>query len=175
MSIKSLKPNSNSTYKQGYFKPSKPEKYIGDPNQIIYRSAWEFKFCTWCDTHPNIKKWGSEPMPIKYMNPCKSFINGEFVAGISNYWVDFYIIVNKGQGEEKWIVEIKPKSQVPTQAQISKLAAQINEGNRTMKKIQRQNRELKTLLVNRAKFMAAKKFAEERGCKFTICDEFFLF
>jgi hypothetical protein len=175
MSIKSLRPNANSTFKQGYFRPTHPEKYKGDPNKIIFRSSWEHKFMTWCDLHPNIKFWASEGFSIPYLNPCKGFANGVFTPGLSNYWVDFWVIVDKGQGEEKWIVEIKPKAQVPTQEQLSRLAAQVNEGNKTLKKVQRQNRELKTLLVNRAKFIAAKKFAEERGCKFAICTEHFLF
>ena len=32
-----------ATYK-GFFKPKNPQKYNGDPTNIIYRSRWELKF-----------------------------------------------------------------------------------------------------------------------------------
>lgn len=174
--IKNLKPNQNSSFKQGYFKPTHPEKYRGDQSAIIYRSMWEHRFMTWCDIHPNIKQWASEPVGIPYINPCAKMINGTYYPAQHNYYVDFYITVEKDKGVlEPWLIEIKPGMQVPTTEQLLRLNKMINEGNKTDKKIKRYNHELKTLLVNRAKFLAAKKFAEERGCKFAVCDEHFLF
>ena len=173
--IKNLKPNLNGKYNQGYFKPTNPEKYRGDISQIIYRSMWEKKFCYWCDTHPNISKWSSEPVAIKYLSPCHKLVNGQYISGWHNYYVDFFITVAKEGSVQSWLIEIKPGMQVPTTEQMMRLSKMINEGNKTDKKINRYNQELKTLLVNRAKFLAAKKFAEERGCKFAVCDEHFLF
>ena len=65
MSIKNLKPSSNSGFVQGYYTPENPDKYIG-PTPIIYRSSWERKFCIMCDTKDNVLKWSSEPVQIKY-------------------------------------------------------------------------------------------------------------
>ncbi len=175
MNIKNLKPNANSQYQQGYFHVTNPEKYVGDPTQVIYRSSWEKKFCQWADNHPNIVKWGSENFSIKYFNPCSKLVNGQYVGAINNYYVDFFITIKKEDKLESWICEVKPKTQVPTTEQMNRLSKMINEGNKTDKKIKRYNHELKTLLVNRAKFLAAMKFAEERGMKFAVCDENFLF
>ena len=173
--IKNLKPNHNGNYKQGYFKPTNPGKYRGDPNQIIFRSMWEQRFMVWCDIHPNIVKWSSEPVAIPYINPCAKLVNGQYQSAMHNYYVDFYITVQKEDGSQSWLIEIKPGMQVPTSEQLSRLRNMISEGNRTDKKVKRYNQELKTLLINRAKFLAAKKFAEDRGCKFAVCDEHFLF
>ena len=173
--IKNLKPNQNSSFRQGYFKPNNLAKYKGDPSQIIYRSMWEHRFMTWCDIHPNITKWSSEPVAIPYINPCAKLVNGSYQPAKHNYYVDFYILVEKDGETQSWLIEIKPGMQVPTSEQLNRLGKMINEGNKTDKKIKRYNYELKTLLVNRAKFLAAKKFAEERGCKFAVCDEHFLF
>ncbi|MFM2010951.1 MAG: hypothetical protein RLZZ479_1342, partial [Bacteroidota bacterium] len=41
MSIKNNKPSKKSTYRQGYYVLNNPDKYIGDPTKIIYRSSWE--------------------------------------------------------------------------------------------------------------------------------------
>lgn len=173
--MKNLKPDINSKYKQGYFKPTKPEKYKGDSSAIIYRSMWEHKFMVWCDLHPNIISWNSEMFAIPFYNPCLKIVNGQFVSGPANYYVDFFITVQKDGVSQSWFIEIKPGMQVPTTEQMARLYKMINEGNKTEKKMKRYNYELKTLLVNRAKFLAAKKFAEDRGCKFAICDENFLF
>jgi hypothetical protein len=176
MSIKNLRPNPNSEWKQGYFRPHNPEKYVGDPNKIICRSSWEERFCTWCDNHPNIVQWSSEPIAIPYMNPCWRMVNGKFMAGMSKYWVDFWIVVEKDGVREKWLCEVKPNSQIPTEKHIREVMTKLNESKRlTEKKLRSYNKQLKVLLVNKAKFLAAIKFASERGCKFRICDENFLF
>ena len=46
--------------KKSLFRPTKPRKYKGDPTNIICRSSWENKFCSWCDLNENIVEWGSE-------------------------------------------------------------------------------------------------------------------
>ena len=47
--IKKVKPNGE--YRSGKYEPRNPEKYIGDIHNIIYRSSWEHRFCTYCDTN----------------------------------------------------------------------------------------------------------------------------
>jgi len=68
---------------QGYFKPKNPQKYKGDPTNIIYRSGWELKFMLYVDSHPEILEWGSEEFSIPYRSP----IDGR----IHRYFPDFYI------------------------------------------------------------------------------------
>ena len=41
------------------YKPKNPQKYQGNPNNIICRSSWERKFCVWCDVNKNIISWAS--------------------------------------------------------------------------------------------------------------------
>ena len=36
---------------KGKYKPSYPQKYKGDPTNIIYRSLWERKFMVYCDNN----------------------------------------------------------------------------------------------------------------------------
>ena len=172
--IKGLKPNYNGKYQQGYFKLNNPDKYMGNP-VIIYRSSYELRFMKWADSHPNIIKWNSEDFKIPYINPCAKIVNNKFVQSPANYYIDFFIVIEKNGKRESWFVEVKPGMQIPTSDQISRVSKLMNEENVTDKKIKRYNTELKTLLVNRAKFLAAKKYAEDRGCKFGICDENFLF
>ena len=105
MSIKNLKPNSNSGFIQGYYNPINPDKYIG-PTPIIYRSSWERKFCIMCDTKENVLKWSSEPVTIKY----KWTKDGRE----HKYYPDFYM-KTAGENDEapvEWLVEIKPEAQI---------------------------------------------------------------
>ena len=41
-------------------------KYVGDFNNVIYRSLWERAGFSWCDKNPKIKGWSSEEIVIPY-------------------------------------------------------------------------------------------------------------
>ena len=85
MDIKKLKPSGD--WKSGKYIPINPEKYIGDINNIIYRSSWERKFCQYCDIKKEILKWSSEPASVKYWSPIDKKEH--------EYHIDFYIKVQK--------------------------------------------------------------------------------
>jgi hypothetical protein len=159
MDIKKLKPSGR--YQSGKYIPQNPSKYIGDINNIIYRSSWERKFSQYCDLNPNILKWSSEPLIIKYWSPIDKKEH--------NYHPDYYIKVVNSKGEiEEWILDIKPQSQY----KLDKKPA--IKGNITEKKLKSYNEKLKIWITNRAKFEAATRFAESRGYKFGAIDESFI-
>jgi hypothetical protein len=103
MDIKKLKPTPKSGYKQGYYKPHNPEKYVGRL-PIIYRSSWERKFCHWCDHNEEVIGWSSEPFEISYYN----ILDKKY----HKYYPDFYVKMKKGEIYEEYVVEIKPKAQL---------------------------------------------------------------
>lgn len=159
--IKNLRPNKNSVYQQGLYTPVNPKKYIGDINNIIYRSSWERRFCQYCDMNPNITKWSSEAVCVKYWNPIDKKEH--------NYNIDYYIQVKKGDVLENWLIEIKPENQYALDKRPKEPT-----GNLTEKKIRSYNEKLKVWITNRAKFEAAKRFAEDRGYKFGAINEKFI-
>jgi hypothetical protein len=154
--IKNLKPVSGK-YKQGYYTPKNVIKYLGDPMKIIYRSSWEYHFCVYCDQNDFIVNWSSEPIAIPYISPIDNKPH--------RYYVDFYMCVLKNDAIEKYIVEIKPSSQL----------LQPVLKTRTAKRLKRFNSDAKTWIVNRSKFQAAQEYARLHGYKFTIVTEKFLF
>ena len=161
LNIKNLVPRKDSPYRQGYYKLINPTKYIGDPNKIIFRSSWEKKFAIYCDTNPQIVVWSSEPMAIPYLHPID--------ATMKPYNVDFYIKIQKGENHfEQFLVEVKPSRQLqkPNSPSTKRL---------TEKKLIAYNEQLKTYLINLAKFKAAKEYAETRGWKFVVVTETFIF
>ena len=60
---------------KGLFKPTNPEKYLGDIGKIRFMSSWELRFMNFCDTNPNVIKWGSEEFKIAYFNPIKNKVD----------------------------------------------------------------------------------------------------
>jgi hypothetical protein len=157
MSIKKVKPNGN--FKSGLFKPVNPDKYVGDPHKIIYRSSWEQRFCNYCDRNENVVKWSSEPLSIDYWNPLDQKMH--------KYYVDFYIkTLNSDGSNQEWIIEVKPESQTQRP---------LYEGNMTAKKLESYNYNMKVWITNQAKFKAAKEWAKKRGFRFGVVDEKFLF
>jgi hypothetical protein len=153
-----LKPRAGAI-KQGYFKPSNPEKYVGDPTQIIFRSSWEFKFLQWCDQSPTILAYSSEPVGIPYYSPLDK--RGHV------YYVDFYIVTKDNDGnEQKWLIEVKPNKYV---------SAPTAPARMTNKQTANYVYAAKQYIINQAKFEAARDFASQRGIKFGIITENFLF
>ena len=87
----------DSGYKQGKFRPRFPEKYKGDPTNIVYRSSYELKFMNYCDLNENVNEWKSEEFFIPYISP----IDGK----VHRYFPDFYV---KYKGRTI-ILEVKPQ------------------------------------------------------------------
>jgi len=133
------------------FKPSYPQKYKGDPNNIICRSSWERRFCNWCDLNENILEWGSEEFWIPYKSPVDNRVH--------RYFPDFIIKVKESTGQIKtYVIEVKPKKQT----------IQPKEPKRKTKSWLY---EMKTYAVNQAKWKAAKEFCDDRLIEFKIITE----
>jgi hypothetical protein len=136
---------------KGIYKPSNPQKYIGDPNNIIYRSLWERKFMYYCDVNENILKWASEEIWIPYVSPIDRRVH--------KYYPDFYIKYKDSKGNLKEsLIEVKPKRQV--------------EGPKPQKRMtQKQMYEIKEFAKNQAKWKSAKEFCADRRWEFQILTE----
>lgn len=138
------------TYK-GKFTPKNPEKYMGNPSNIIYRSSWELKLFVRLDVDPNIVRWASEEFAIPYLSPIDNKLH--------RYFPDVYAENVNG---DKFVFEIKPDSQTKPPAQKAR-------------KTQRYIQEVTTYLVNQAKWKSAQRFCEERGWSFQLVTEKHLF
>lgn len=159
---------------QGYMKNLKnPDKYVGDLQDIIYRSGWELAFAKWCDASKSVLKWSSEPTRIFYYNriakldECKKLgldPNNPKNWAVKNYHVDFWIQIKREDDIiEKWFIEIKPKD---------KLKKPIPpKPNSSLKEQRRFNNLAKEYLINEAKFAAMNEFAKRNGAKFYIFHE----
>ena len=136
---------------KGKYQPSYPQKYKGDPTNIIYRSLWERKFMVYCDKNQNILEWGSEEIALPYRSPIDNRIH--------RYFPDFYIKVRETNGKiKKMIVEIKPKRQtIEPKVQRKKTKGYIYEVYEYAK--------------NQAKWKAAKEFCKDRMWEFKVLTE----
>jgi hypothetical protein len=153
-----LKPRAGNI-KQGYFRPVNLDKYMGDPNKIIFRSSWEFKFLKWCDLSPTILRYASEPVGIVYYNPLDHRTH--------RYYIDFYVITKSADGtEQKWLIEVKPLKYVNPPPCPERM---------TNKQTANYLYAAKQYITNKAKFEAARAFAAQRSIKFGIITENFLF
>lgn len=138
------------TYK-GKFTPKNPEKYMGNPNNIIYRSSWELKLFVRLDVDPNIVRWASEEFAIPYLSPIDNRLH--------RYFPDVYAENVNG---DRFVFEIKPDAQTRPPAQKAR-------------KTQRYINEVSTYLVNQAKWKSAEKFCQDRGWTFQLVTEKHLF
>ena len=140
---------------KGKYQPSYPQKYKGDPTNIIYRSLWERKFMVYCDLNERVLEWGSEEIALPYRSPVDNKVH--------RYFPDFYIKVKESTGHiKKYLIEIKPKKQTapPT-------------------KPKRQTKgyiyEVYEYAKNQAKWEAAEEWCADRGYEFKVLTEDDLF
>jgi len=137
---------------KGKYKPKHPEKYAGNPDNIIYRSLLERRFMVFCDNTPYILKWASEELGIPYISPVDNRVH--------KYFVDFIIeVVQKTGLSQVYLVEIKPSRQC-----VSPKATQ-KKSKRTFLN------ETKTWLVNSSKWEAATEYAKKNNWEFKIITE----
>lgn len=142
-------------FKQGIYTPKYPEKYIGNVNNIVYRSSWERKLMFKLDISPNVLKWSSEECPIRYWDSVKKKTR--------RYFIDFYVIFKSVGGENvRMAIEVKPYSQT--------LPPKKPKRN-TAKAQKRYLRECITYQNNMDKWKSAKRWCEANNFKFVILHE----
>ena len=123
----------------GQYKPAHPEKYNGT-YPIIYRSSWEQEFMQYCDNHPDVLQWASEPVSIPYRDP----ITGDQKIYIPDFLVTF---VNNQRTTLTRLIEIKPLHEArPNHARNG-----VDAG---------------LVMRNQAKWQAARAWAMRRGIEF---------
>ena len=138
-------------YTRGMFTPLHPEKYVGDPTRIEYRSSWELKFMNFVDKNEQVLQWFSEEISLPYFSQVDQKMH--------RYFPDFGMLVCDNTGvRKKYLVEIKPESQtVPPKARARKTKNYINE--------------LATYSVNTSKWAAAEQWCQRQGMEFLILTE----
>jgi len=137
-------------YLQGKYSIINRSKYIGT-KMPFYRSSWELKAFKFFDLHSSILKWNSEGVVVPYVSPKDGKVH--------RYFVDLFAEIKEKDGNiSRKLIEIKPASQCKTPRKSKNEKKFINE--------------CITFEVNKAKWKAAKQFAEKRGCSFIILNEY---
>lgn len=141
---------SKAKFMQGTFNPKHPEKIIGNPKGIVYRSSWEFHYMRELDKDPNVIQWGSEVVVVPYrLDPMPT---------IRRYFLDFKVVRRVDERIVTQIIEIKPhKETLPPVAGKKRKQTVLNE---TM-----------TYAMNQAKWKAARIYADKKGWEFHVLTE----
>lgn len=142
-------------FRQGYYTPVHPEKYMGNPDQIMYRSSWELAMNKFLDNNPHILRWSSEEIKIPYIKPT----DGRQHFYFPDYWIEY---VNKDGEIIQEIVEVKPLAQTKPPTTRGKKQSTILY-------------EQTTWAVNVEKWRAAADWCGARGITFRVITEKGLF
>lgn len=133
---------------KGKFKVKNRNKYVGNADNVVYRSSWELSAFVRLDNDPSILQWVSEELVIPYVSPIDRRVH--------RYFPDIWC--KKASGI--YVIEIKPAYQ--TKPSIAKSKRKMIS-------------ESVTYAVNTAKWNAAHAFCEKQGWKFQIMTENELF
>lgn len=132
---------------KGRYKIKNPDKYLGNPTNVIFRSLWERNTFRWCENNPKVRAWSSEEIVVPYK--CK--VDNK----LHRYFVDLYVEMNNGQ---TILVEIKPKKEtLPPKQPKRKTKKFLNE--------------VITFSKNQDKWEAADQYARHKGWKFQVWTE----
>jgi|TARA_R110002074_G_scaffold282327_3_gene453908 hypothetical protein len=132
---------------KGIYQPINPKKYVGNHNNIVYRSNLEKKFMLYCDRNPDILNWASEELAIRYYSPLDKKYH--------RYFPDFIVKTSKGK---KLIIEIKP-------------SRQCKPPKTPKKKTKSFMRDSFEYIKNRAKWEAAISYCEDNDAEFKLITE----
>jgi hypothetical protein len=136
---------------KGKFKPKNPQKYKGNPTNIIFRSSYELRFMRFCDNDDRILRWSSEEVIIPYRSPIDKRIH--------RYFPDFLVQMKRPDGSiNTMLIEIKP-------------AVQTKEPKKQTKITKRYINEVFTWGVNEAKWKAAEEYCKDIQWEFKIFTE----
>lgn len=131
-------------YSQGYYTVLNPQKYIGTGTPK-YRSGWELTVMRFFDNNPNVVAWGSECVRIPYRNP--------FTGRDTFYVPDFLVTYQTKEGARRAeLIEIKPRAQVTLE-------------------VARSTQEKAAVVLNMAKWEAARRWCASKGASFRILTE----
>jgi hypothetical protein len=135
----------------GRFTPSNPQKYIGDYNNIIYRSSWECRVMDKLDKADWCISWSSEEIAIPYLSP----VDGKY----HRYFPDFVVKYRDKSGSIKtMMIEIKPHKQSQPPVQKKRVTKQyINE--------------VVAYGINQAKWKSANEYCLDRNWQFRVLTE----
>ena len=138
-------------YNKSKYKPQYPNKYKGDPTNIICRSSWERKFARYCDLNENVLEWQSEEFCIPYRSPIDNRVH--------RYFPDFFIKYRDSNGKIKSsLIEVKPlKQTTPPPKPKRQTKGYIHEVYEYAK--------------NQAKWKAAEEFCKDRMWEFRVLTE----
>lgn len=136
---------------KGKYKLKNPQKYKGDPTNVVFRSLWERKYMKYLDSNNHILEWSSEEIFIWYKSPIDNRPH--------RYFPDFYVKEQKQDGSiEKYLVEIKPKKQLsPPKEPKRRTQAYLNE--------------MMEYAKNQSKWEYAREWCEDRKYGFKILTE----
>lgn len=139
-------------YLQGRYTPVNPNKYLGNPMKIFYRSSIELAFMRYCDLHSGIVGWSSEEVVVPYRDQSRG-------NKLHRYFPDFLIKKKENDGSIKTImVEIKPASQLKPPIKKSRVT-------------KRYVTEAYEYARNESKWESAKAYCKQRGWQFIVLTE----
>jgi hypothetical protein len=141
----------DSRFKQGFYAPKNPSKYIGKLDNIIFRSGLELKLFRWADNNVNVLEWNSEEFAIPYFDSLQ--------RKNRKYFIDSYVKIKEGDKIKKYLIEVKPWKQT----QEPKATKNKKKSNLLYEQVAWKN--------NCDKWSFAREFAKKHGMDFIIITE----
>lgn len=151
------RPNNKMGWKQGYYVPTNPQKFVGilDKIGVVYRSSLELKFMKMLDLNIDVLKWTYEhhQMAIPYYDP--------IMGKNRTYNPDFWMEAKTSKGIQIFLIEVKPESET------------VYPDRNRFKTTEAYKRQLTINALVEIKRRAASEFCKKKGWKYLFVTEKF--
>ena len=153
--------------KKGTYTLRNPQKYMPNIAPPEYKSSWEERFFVVCDINPFVTLWGYEPFEISYYSP--------LYQKQCLYKPDIYLECCYKDGRtDRYLIEIKPESYstIPEPPKPPKSGlSDPKKMERYRKKMAAYDRKNMDVLVNYAKWEAAKLWCRSQNVNWLVATE----
>jgi len=146
-------PRKNN-YKQGWYIPENPNKYMGN-GAVKYRSSYEQRLFYYLDNEDNVLAWGSESIAIPYIF--------ELDNSQHRYYPDVIATIRTKDGTiKRLVIEVKPYKQTLPPARSKKISS---------KNTHRFDEDMTMFIKNKNKWDAADLYCKKNNLEFVIMTE----
>lgn len=154
--------------KHARYKLVHPEKYMENLAAPICKSSWEERIFQAMDNNSYVLKWGYEPdFEIYYMSPK--------LHKMSKYFPDIYCECKSATDSKvnKFLIEIKPEkfAIMPKPPKALTESANAKKVRAHQKKMARYYMQCEEVMVNQAKWAAARNWCANRGVNWIVLTE----
>lgn len=143
----------------GTFTPTNPQKYMGDPTKVTYKSTFELAMMSKFDSQQSILGWLANGVPSSHAHLREGIpFENPYTRRWDVFYPDFFVVVMNAKNKQHVeVIEVKSLIDLP-----QAMSGTTGATNQAIEEEQ---------VLNAAKYSEAIRWCKSRGYKFRVIDQ----